>query len=181
MFENGVVGDADDHTQDPRRAVHCAAILGDYQPGLSTGTMSDNPATEGLTQLIPGGGFAPGSPGLLPPHAGGVCPDQSTWETICVNSNAFRAAGFSGAAPGPGAGEVPTAQEKQPTPKEIEDALDKIKKPIEDLDKLREKLGLPPTVPLPPEVTQGIGLGGSSTGSGSGAASDGLLDFLLGP
>jgi ABC-type transporter Mla subunit MlaD len=162
---------ADGFTGNPALAVHCAAILGDYQPGVSEGTFSTDPATEGRTQFIPGGSFAEGAPGLLPRHDGSVCPDESTWETIC-KFNVFTRAGFRGAAPG----DVPTAQEQQPTPDEIQDALEQLKKPIKDLDKLREKLGLPPTVPLPPEVTQGVGLGGSSNSSNTG-----LLNFLLAP
>jgi ABC-type transporter Mla subunit MlaD len=165
-------GPADDHTTDPSKAAHCVAILGDYQPGVSTGTF--DPGT-GLTDFTPGA-----AGGDLPPYAGGVCPDVSTWESICVHTNPARA-GFTGTAP---AAPVPTAQEQQPAPDEIQKALEdlkgKLKKPIEDLDKLREKLGLPPTAPLPPEVTQGVGLGGSSDGS-SAPTGTGLLDFLLGP
>jgi hypothetical protein len=166
-------GPADDHTTDPTKAAHCLSILGDFQPGITDGTVQPS----GLTDLNPGG---PG--GELPPYAGGVCPDASTWESICRNTNTR--AGFTGTAPTTTT--VPTAPAQQPTPDEItkalEDLKEKLKKPIEDLDKLREKLGLPPTAPLPPEVTQGVGLGGSSSsGSSSPPSSTGLLDFLLGP
>ena len=167
-------GPADDHTHDPTKAAHCVSILGDFQPGVTNGTV--DPAT-GLTDLSPGA-----AGGLLPPHAGGACPDVSTWESICVHTNPARA-GFSGTAP---TAPAPTAQEQLPTQdaikKALEDLQGQLKEPIKDLDKLRDKLGLPPTAPLPPEVTQGVGLGGqSSSGSGSAPPTTGLLDFLLGP
>jgi MlaD protein len=171
------------HTQDPREAAHCVAILGDYQPGVGAGTVTP----DGLTDFTPG---VPG--GDLRRYDGSVCPDESTWFSICRNNILNPRAGFKGTSttPAPGAADAPQspAATPPPTEQEVKDAIKdlekKLEKPIKDLDKLRKKLGLPPTAPLPPEVTQGIvGLGGgsggsSSTGTGSGT---GLLDFLLGP
>jgi ABC-type transporter Mla subunit MlaD len=179
------------NTNNPREAAHCVAILGDYQPGISAGTVSDNPATEGLTQFIPGGGFAPGSPGLLRRYDGSVCPSTplgSTKKTICdpaiFNSYSSRLGPVSPPVAHEDAPpEQPSDQPpKPPTPEEVEDALDELDEPVESVDELLEALGLPPGTPLPSDVVEGVGLGADATTrtDNSEVAAD-FLNFLLGP
>jgi ABC-type transporter Mla subunit MlaD len=172
------------HTNDPRQAAHCVALLGDYQPGITPGTVTP----DGLTDFTPG---VPG--GELRRYDGSVCPDESTRFAICRNNILNPRAGFAGtAAPQqqqPGAAPQqpgqPGAAPQAPSEDQIKDAIEdlekNLEKPIKDLDELRKKLKLPPLAPLPPEVTQGIvGLTGGSGGS-SNSSGTGLLDFLLGP
>jgi ABC-type transporter Mla subunit MlaD len=165
---------ADGYTTDPRFAVHCAALGGDYQPGVKSDTVVQSGPQKGLTDFTPDA-----AGGVLPRYDGSVCPDESTWHTICQSGVPSPRAGFTGANAQQQEPVAP-APEQQPSEQEVEDAVEKLKeklkKPIKDLDKLREQLGLPPTAPLPPEVTQGVGLSGQS-----GETSSPILDFLLGP
>jgi ABC-type transporter Mla subunit MlaD len=150
------------HTNNPREAAHCVGILGDYQPGISTGTQGAG----GLTQ------FVPGDPSTtLRRYDGSVCPDGSTRLAIC-DPTVFNTygAGFTSATP------TTAAPPQQPSEEQVEDLLDELKKPVKDLDKLRDKLGLPPGAPLPPGVIEGAGLP-----PGEQAATNDLLDFLFGP
>lgn len=147
-------------TNDPRDALHCVGAMGDYQPGISDGTVLPS----GLTDFTPGQ-----AGGDLPKYDPSVCPDQSTWFSICRDDpSVFGAFGAEG---GGTAGAT-----EQPSEEEVEDALEDLKKPIKDLDKLRDKLGLPPGTPLPPDVTEGAGLSPDNR-----AAATDLLDFLFGP
>ncbi len=130
-------GSADDHTRDPRQAVHCAGPLGDYQPGVSEGTVVTTGADAGLTDFTPG---VPG--GQLRRYDSSVCPDGSTWLSICdpLISNPY-SAGFRTTATAPTApngGQEPSqpgVPQDELTPKEI-----------------REILGLPPKAPIPPNI-----------------------------
>ena len=173
------------NTSNPREAAHCVAILGDYQPGISAGTVSTNPATEGLTQFNPGGGFAPGSPGLLRRYDGSVCPDGSERSTIC-DPAIFNSASSRSRAIGPPPTANQEASPEEPTEEEVEDALEDLgDKPIKDLDEIRDALGLPPGAPLPPlppGVTDGLGLSGdASARTNNGEVAADFLNFLLGP
>jgi hypothetical protein len=108
-----------------------------------------------------------------------VCPDGSTHPTICDPSDPLVGYRSATQAAAPEAVEVPSVEEAQ-------DALEGLKKPLEDLDELRKKLGLPPGTPLPTEVTDAIGLTSPQTATPqsaqqqSAAAGD-LLNFLFGP
>jgi ABC-type transporter Mla subunit MlaD len=153
------------HTHDPREAAYCVAILGDYQPGVSEGTVTP----EGLTD------FSPGQPGgELPPYDPTVCPDGSTRKAIC-DPNApldpFSAGLEQSSAPAP---QPPTPE--QPTEEDVADALEDPKDPIKTLDELRKELGIAPDAPLPPSVT-----GLLDPPADDRAAARDLLDFLFGP
>jgi ABC-type transporter Mla subunit MlaD len=167
-------GPPDQGTQDPQEAAHCVSILGDYQPGITPNTVGPG----GLTDFDPNG---PG--GQLRRYDGSVCPDGSTRLAIC-DPGVFNtySAGFKAAtqaqAPEPVPVEVPDVEQ-------VEDALGDLKKPLEDLDELRKKLGLPPGTPLPPEVTDAVGLTQPNSAQPQSAppsapATD-LLNFLFGP
>jgi ABC-type transporter Mla subunit MlaD len=173
-------GPEDDHTRDPRQAAHCVGVLGDYQPGVSEGTVLPS----GLTDFTPG---VPG--GDLRKYDSSVCPDGSTWLSICDpgSPNPY-SAGFQTTAQPQTQPQVQAPAQPGALPKEISPK------------KLREILGLPPDAPLPklpkapkvpnaPNVPQIPVLpslpqlpdlsplgGGSPSNSGSN-----LLDFLLGP
>jgi ABC-type transporter Mla subunit MlaD len=170
-------GPADDHTRDPRKAAHCVGVLGDYQPGVSEGTVD---TATGLTDFTPG---VPG--GQLRKYDSSVCPDGSTWLSICDPSSPNPYAGFQTTATAPTApagGQEPSqpgAPTDKLTPKEIRDILG-----------LPPKAPIPPNLPKPPNVPSIPnvpsvpslpslpGLGGGSAPSSPGS---GLLDFLLGP
>jgi ABC-type transporter Mla subunit MlaD len=164
-------GDGTDRTNDVAQAPYCAALLGDYQPGITAGTV---PSPGGTT-------FG------LPPYDPSVCPDPdpqsgvgggSTNHAIC-DPNGPSSAGFqTTAAPTPGGGRAPPSQ-----PGAREDLTPK------ELKKLRESLGLPPNAPIPnlptvptvptlPDLTGPLGLPLGSSPNGAGGS---LLDFLLGP
>ena len=149
------------HTQDARDALRCTGYLGDYQPGITPGTY--DPST----------GLALG----LPRYDKSVCPDGSTWLSICdpAVSSPRTAAALS-----PQQG----AQVQQPAPGgPLDDVLKKLPKlpKLEDLTpkQIRDILGLPPGAPIPgqpvapPSVPQVGGAGQQST------APD-LLNFLFG-
>ena len=181
-------------TNNPRDAAHCVSILGDFQPGISAGTVLPS----GLTDLNPNG---PG--GELRRYDGSVCPDESTWYSICRNNafNPYSSLQINDApatAPAPGVTEAPSDEE-------LEDILEDIRKGVEeDLDEIRDQLGLPPGAPLPPEVIDALGGGAGGNGEGesgdpsagapstgaapstsssnpSSAAATDLMDYLFGP
>jgi ABC-type transporter Mla subunit MlaD len=175
-------GPADDHTRDPRKAAHCVGVLGDYQPGVSEGTVDD---ATGLTDFTPG---APG--GELRKYDSSVCPDGSTWLSLCDPSSPNPYAGFQ-AAPQPQQTQPGAQAPTQPgvAPEEISPK------------KLREILGLPPDAPLPkppkvpgvpsvpnlpqipvlPSLPQLPGLPPLGGGSAPNSTGSNLLGFLLGP
>jgi len=172
------------NTRDAEQAAHCVAILGDYQPGITPGTVEgDGPGepNTGLTKFNP----APGSPSL-PPYDPEICSPPiakgTTNQGICDPGaldfdSAFRA--DREAAPQQAQEQQ---QQQQPSEEEVDDLLGKLKqKPDlgDDLDKIREQLGLPPGAQLPPEVSEVLGVEPASA-SDQTVARD-LLDFLFGP
>jgi ABC-type transporter Mla subunit MlaD len=164
-------GDGTARTNDVAQAPYCAALLGDYQPGITAGTV---PSPGGTT-------FG------LPPYHPSVCPEPdppsgvgggSTNHAICDPTGPATAGFQTTAAPAPGGGEAPSqpGAREDLTPKELE--------------KLRESLGLPPKAPIPnlptlptlPTVPTLPNLGGPAPGSSPNTIPGGdLLDFLLGP
>jgi ABC-type transporter Mla subunit MlaD len=168
-----VKGSADpehERTRDVRNAPYCAALLGNYQPGIAPGTF--DPATGRAFQL------GPYDPSVCPDPNGAAPGGGSTNTDICDPGGAAVTGFQSTPAPqaAPPGGEPPL--EPGAIPKEL------------DPKKLREKLGLPPGTPLPPNVPNlpnlptlptvpnpALGLGTAPNTTGGG----GLLDFLLGP
>ena len=197
-------------TNDIRQAAHCVGALGDYQPGITPGTntgTSNAAGEEGVSGLTR---FDPGNPATtLPPYDPEVCSAPvskgTTVQNICDPNapdfdSAFSAPAQADAAPEPQAAD-------EPKDEDLDDVLDKIKDgTLEDLDEIREALGLPPGAPLPDEVLDALGQdsdGADSTGTGdagtgtaaptvgsgstapapspeSAAAVD-LMDYLFGP
>ncbi len=170
------------NTRNPEEAAHCVGILGDYQPGISSGTVEGDAPGEpntGLTQFNP----APGSPSL-PPYDPEICSPPiakgSTNRGICDPTaidvdSALRA--NREAAP-----QQAQEPEQEPSEEEVDDLLDKLEqKPNlgDDLDRIREELGLPPGAQLPSEVSEVLGVEPASA-SDQAVARD-LLDFLFGP
>ena len=154
------------NTQNIREAAHCVAALGDYQPGITPGTIGAG----GRTQ------FDPSNPGsTLPRYPSQVCSPPiakgSTDVGICDPADA--PAAFSARA-----GTRQESQGEQLSEEQIEDLAEKLKEPgaIKDLDKLREQLGLPPGAPLPDAIGEALG-----TGASDRTAATDLLDFLFGP
>ena len=154
-------------TNNIRQAAHCVAALGDYQPGLTPGTIGEGGRTRFGSTTLP-----PYDPEVCsPPVAKG-----STNIGICNPSGPdFDSASLSAASAEPASAEP---QEPPLTEEQAEDFAEKLEKPgaLEDLDKLREQLGLPPGAPLPDEITDAIGISQSDS-----AATTDLLDFLFGP
>ena len=157
-------GGSGENTQNIREAAHCVAALGDYQPGITPGTIGAG----GRTQ------FDPSNPGsTLPKYPSQVCsPPQAVGSTnigICDPSDP--PAPFS-------ARSTQREPQQQPSQEQIEDLAEELKEQgaTKDLEKLREQLGLPPGAPLPPELNGALGLSPTQN-----TASQGLLDFLLGP
>jgi ABC-type transporter Mla subunit MlaD len=170
-------GTADDHTRDPRKAAHCVGVLGDYQPGVSEGTVD---TATGLTDFTPG---VPG--GQLRKYDSSVCPDGSTWLSLCDPSSPNPYAGFQTTATAPTASNdsrepsQPGVPNDELTPKQIRKILGlPPKAPIPPNLPNLPNLPTVPTVPTLPDVTGPLGLplGGSPSGAGGN-----LLDFLLGP
>jgi ABC-type transporter Mla subunit MlaD len=171
-------GTADDHTRDPRKAAHCVGVLGDYQPGVSEGTVD---TATGLTDFTPG---VPG--GQLRKYDSSVCPDGSTWLSLCDPSSPNPYAGFQTTATAPTA---PNAGQEPSQPSVPQDELTP--------KQIRKILGLPPKAPIPPKVPNVPnipsvpnvpsfpslpGLPGPLGGGGApNTTGGGLLDFLLGP
>ena len=163
------------NTRDPEQAAHCVGILGDFQPGISPGTVEGDAPGEpntGLTQFNP----APGSPSL-PPYDPEICSPPSakgsTNKGICDPD----APDLDSALQSRGA---PQAQD-EPSDEEVDDLLDKLDRNPDlgrDLDKIRKNLGLPPGAQLPTEVTEALDLEPASMDR---AATRGLLDFLFAP
>jgi ABC-type transporter Mla subunit MlaD len=159
-------------TTNPAAADPCVAITGDTQPGINVPT--PRPRYDGPS----------------------VCPQGSTDLSLCDPAIAASKAGLiTGAGSGSGGaddapdteGTVPAPGAELPTPDEVDDVLDVLQKPELDLEKqkkkIREILGLKPGELLPPEITEGLGLGlGQTTIDQTlGGAGTGLLDFLLAP
>ena len=170
------------NTRNPEEAAHCVGILGDYQPGISPGTVEGDAPGEpntGLTQFNP----APGSPSL-PPYDPEVCSPPiakgSTNQGICdPGAPDFDSALSANREAAP---QQAQEQQQQPSEEEVDDLLDKLKqKPNleDDLDRIREQLGLPPGAQLPPEVSEVLGVEPASAGDQTVARD--LLDFLFGP
>jgi ABC-type transporter Mla subunit MlaD len=155
-------------TNDPKEAAYCVSILGDYQPGVSAGTVD----ASGRTDFDGPGGSPP-----LGKYSPQVCPDGSTRQAICDPTDPPFGYLSAGEASAPEAVEVPSVEEAQ-------DALDGLEKPLKDLDDLRKKLGLPPGTPLPTEVTDAVGLTspqGATPQSAQQQSAGDLLNFLFGP
>jgi ABC-type transporter Mla subunit MlaD len=164
----GSADPANDRTTDVAQAPYCAALLGNYQPGITPSTVGPSGRTF-----------------QLPPYDPSVCPEPdpqsgvgggSTNHNIC-DPNGPATTGFqTTAAPAPPGGEAPSqpgGAREDLTPKELK--------------KLREALGLPPNAPIPnlpsvptvptlPQLPGPLGGGGAPNTTGGG-----LLDFLLGP
>jgi ABC-type transporter Mla subunit MlaD len=169
------------HTRDPRKAAHCVGVLGDYQPGVSEGTVD---TATGLTDFTPG---VPG--GELRRYDGSVCPDGSTWLTLC-DPDIFNtySAGFQTTATAPTApsdGQEPSqdgAPRDELTPKQIRKILGlPPKAPIPKLPNVPNVPNIPnvpnvPSLPTLPGLPAPLGGGGTPDTTGGG-----LLDFLLGP
>lgn len=147
---------------DPRTAPSCVAVLGDNQPGINSGPGVDFPA---------------------PRYDDSVCPDGSTDHALCdpsisVNSRARRrgAAAPTGAGPGSGGEPAPglgadTGAGSGNGAKPPQGVSPETQETIKDL---REILDLPPGVPLPDEILDGLA-------PSRQPANDDLLGFLFGP
>ncbi|MGH2955415.1 MAG: MlaD family protein [Solirubrobacterales bacterium] len=153
------------NTQDIREAAHCVSVLGDYQPGITPGTIG------------PGGTTRLGST-TLPPYHPSVCSapvaSGSTNTGICDPDGAPRA-GLQSQSTAPTVQE-PVGGKQQPGGKPTD--------PIEDLTpkEIREILGLPPKAPLPPLPDLGNPLPTLPPAPGpSSSSGGGILDFLLAP
>jgi ABC-type transporter Mla subunit MlaD len=151
------------HTQDARDALRCTGYLGDYQPGVTPGTY--DPAT----------GLALG----LPRYDKSVCPDGSTWLTICDPA-------LSSPRTATALGPQQQAQAQQPA-SPIDDVLPKLPKlpNLKDLTpkQIRDILGLPPGAPIPTQPGAAgvppLGLKNPQSAPPSSSAPD-LLNFLFG-
>jgi phospholipid/cholesterol/gamma-HCH transport system substrate-binding protein len=135
-------------TTDVRKAVHCAAALGDTQPDINF-------------------------PLNLPRYDGSVCPDGSTNHALCdpnisTNSLKARSKGLKGSGSGSDSNSVsaPEVDHLLQLP-----GVD----PKKQKQQLRDLLGLPPDVKLPPALQDGLG-----PSAGDQAATDDLLNFLIG-
>ncbi len=148
MHQNNV-----DHTHDPREASKCLGVVGDYQPGITAGTV--DPAT----------GLALG----MPRYDKSVCPDGSTRLTICDPNLSSPRGGLRVASPQQQATQ-PGADSPLPKLPDLEGLTPK---------EIRDILGLPPGSPIPgqPTVPQVPPVG---VGSQDQAATNDLLDFLFG-
>ena len=137
----------------PLTADRCAALLGDQQPGINVPVPVRRYNGAGPNSVCPDGSAAPElcSPGLGPTSA---------------SSAGLSSAG--GAEPKP----LPSPEKVQ----EIIETINRGKLPPDKEKRLREILGLPPGVKLPPGVQEGLGLS-----PGSNAAANDLLGFLMGP
>jgi ABC-type transporter Mla subunit MlaD len=139
----------------PVAADRCAALLGDQQPGINV-----------PVPLRRYNGVG----------ANSVCPDGSAVPALCtpgLGPTSARAAGLTAA------GGQRSEPAPLPPPDKVEDIIDKIERgklPPAKERRLREILGLPPDVKLPPGLEDGLGL--SQTDS---AAANDLLGFLIGP
>jgi hypothetical protein len=149
------------HTQDARDALRCTGYLGDYQPGRTPGTC--DPAT----------GRALG----LPRYDKSVCPDGSTWLTICDPAlTSPRTATALG----------PQEQVQAQTPAAGGGPLDDVLKKLPNLKDLtpkqiRDILGLPPGSPIPSQPGLPSVPGVPPLGAGQQSTAPELLNFLFGP
>jgi len=168
------------NTRDPSQAAHCVGILGDYQPGVSFGTVDrdDGVGDTDRTQFNPATGSTP-----LPAYDPVVCSPPiakgTTNKTICSPSgDSADSAGFRAQ------GEPPATPPQEPSDETVDDVLEKLKEKPDlgaDLDEIRDQLGLPPGAQLPPEITDAIGLGSADSAGADSAATRDLLDFLFAP